>query len=147
MKISLKTFLTVALILFSVQLFAQDTGWDNNTVNTKGDTYESIVFQGTVAGTDTLVSNEFNITGKNPVVTAYKFFNSATSKPKIKLIKKYKYFSNSTASTKTFYTADSLETQSTVADTLYGTCQLYFIGTGTNPSDTKINWMYIVKKE
>lgn len=146
---NLKVFLIAMFMMVALafQVNAQYTEWDENAYSQSSDTYKTVYFEGTVSGTDTLVSNEFNFTGYNPGVFCAKWLNadSSTAKPKITIKRSYSFFPGATPTLVTLYTSDSLETQVTFADTMRGNNKLYFIGTGTNPNDTKVKLLYIAE--
>ena len=142
-------FIIAMLTMFALafQVNAQYTEWNENAYSQSSDTYKTVYFEATVSGTDTLISNEFNFTGYNPGVFCAKLLNadSSTAKPKLTILRSYSFFPGATPTFVTLYTSDSLETQVTFADTLRGNNKLYFIGTGTNPNDTKVKLLYIAE--
>jgi hypothetical protein len=137
----------VALLLCTINLRAQYTEWDNDGASQSSDLYKTIYFEGTISGTDTLVSSTFNFTEYSPYLFGVLQLNadSSTGKPKITIIRKYTYFVGSTPLSETLFTSDSLETQQTFADTVRGTNTFYIFGTGTNPRDTKVKLLYIAE--
>ena len=146
---NLKIFLLIALcsLLFAPGLQAQDTEWDENAFTQSSDLYKTVYFEGTVNGTDTLVSNTFDFTKYSPYLFgAFQLSaDSSTGTPKITVIRKYTYFVGSTPLSETLFTSDSLETQQTFADTVRGINTLYIFGTGTNPVDTHVKLLYIAE--
>lgn len=145
----IKIFLISLTLIFTS--FAQIS--DNAVVN-KGDGAKTISFTGTLYGSnsayDTLYSNEFKLSDCETIFYVYRHYSSATSKPRVKLLRQERVFNSESSwtTTDTYSTADSLETyQSARTDTVSATLPVavryVIIGAANNPNDT---WFEIVTR-
>lgn len=142
-------FLNIILlsILLSFTAFAQIS--DNAVVN-KGDGAKTVSFTGTLDETDTLYSNEFKMSDCESIFYIYRHYSSASSKPRVKLLRQERVFNSASSwtTTDTYSTADSLETyQSARTDTVSATLPIavryVIIGAANNPDDT---WFEVITR-
>lgn len=138
-------------ILLSFTALAQVS--DNAVVN-KGDGAKTISFTGTLYGSnsayDTLYSNEFKLSDCETIFYVYRHYSSASSKPKVKLLRQERVFNSASSwtTTDTYSTADSLETYQaartdTVSATLPVAVRYVIIGATGNPNDT---WFEVITR-
>lgn len=103
---------------------------------------KDVVFDFYIDGEDTLTSTPFTMQGYNTVVKTNRLLYSASAKPKITILRQHSVFAGEWTTVKTITTADSLETVQAVDDTLSpGWHRYIFLGTSTNPSDTRGRWV------
>lgn len=147
----IKFLLVTLLVLFAAnaQIFAQDTTEViTNATYDYGTTRMGYV-DCYVYNTDTLTLTPFNY--EDCVFTSgvgFKLFQSDTSKPKITLQRWHSGFDGVWSLAKTLYTADSLETQGTFADTLItGKNKYVIIGAANNSGDTRVRLRYEYLKQ
>ncbi len=138
----------LSILLYSVS-FAQI---QDDAVVSKGEGLKTISFNGTLDEQDTIYTSEFSLRDCETIFYVHRHWYSATSKPRIKLLRQERFWTDGWATSDTYSTADSLETyQAARTDTVtagYPTAiRFVIIGAANNPADTWFDMKVVAKLE
>jgi hypothetical protein len=140
-----KIFLIAILLSFTA--FAQ---FDDDASVSEDLGIRTILFDGDLASTDTLYSKEFKIADCETIFNVYRHYTSASSKPRIRVLRQERFFPDAWTTVDGYSIADSLETYQAARVDTFGTgyptaMRLVIIGAANNPADTEFEIMIKAK--
>ena len=142
-KINLFFLGFILLTLFAVNLTNAQTGFQKDAEEFSGAGYKTISTECIIDSTDTLYTKAIELAGYSKVLAGYELLNTlGDGTAKITILRQQYVFGDWRAD-KTLYTADSLETFKTFADTATSVKnRLVIFGASTNPDSVQVQLKY-----
>jgi len=148
-KMKLFFLLSLLLTLFAVNSTLAQTGFQQNADEYLGAGYKTIAVDCHIDSTDTLYTNSFDLAGYNKAMTGFKLLTVTGTNDTARItIKRQVYVLGDWRADKTLYTADSLFTYASFADTaaavknrlmIYGTS---YLSASHNPDSVRVQLKY-----